>query len=194
MLTDAPLGCVLGGDGLDAYVLDAGDVVDAAIAVVGEAEDPLVEPEAADSGCAPDIPQDQVVRAFLAAFEAGLDPAGGRFRRGGMAGALLSKILLIGGSGGDRRLPGEGARAVGAEIVGESDGLVEAAQLVGGDGSGVDELDRRGIRLGRGRVGCSGERRHEREGGGRYDAAGVTCQRGTGVHLKTPCRRVGAAG
>ncbi|MFF8646456.1 hypothetical protein [Streptomyces sp. NPDC015345] len=90
MLADLPFGGVFGRDGLYADVLDAGDVVDAAAAVVGEADDPLVEPEPADGLAAPLVAQDQVVGALLAALEARLDPALGAFGLLGALGALLA--------------------------------------------------------------------------------------------------------
>ncbi|MFJ2162772.1 MULTISPECIES: hypothetical protein [unclassified Streptomyces] len=69
VLAEPPLGGVLGGNGLDDDVLDAGDVVDPSAAVVGEAENPLVELEAAQGGGASDVTQDQVKGALLAALE-----------------------------------------------------------------------------------------------------------------------------
>jgi hypothetical protein len=82
---------------------DAGDVVDASAAVVGEAEDPLVEPEAAERGGALDVPQDQVEGALLAAFEAGLEPAGGGLGRRRVVGALLAHCWRTAGADPVRR-------------------------------------------------------------------------------------------
>ncbi|MFD9722569.1 hypothetical protein [Streptomyces sp. NPDC059072] len=92
VLLDHPRRGVLAGDGFGADVLDAAGVVDTAGSVVGEAEDPQVEPEFAPQAAlvVDELEVDGLVDARL---EAALDPAlaGVRLRMGG---ALRAQILL----------------------------------------------------------------------------------------------------